>query len=521
MKKKFLFVLLAVLMVISMLTTVVAAESQASSPVAEINGVEYESLQVAIDSAVDGDTVKLLSNVEFNASNAFVNGTWLDGIKYIGDKSFTLDLNGYTISDNGELNDYLLNFLNKGEKPNEITIINGTISGGANLWNVISVGSTSASHPTTFYLGAGLIVNANGSGNNGEDGVVKVRGGSVLNILSGASIVSTEAMYCAQSGDQVGVVDNAILNIYDGAVIDQNMASPYSIAVTGTANVNIYGGTITSEGYGVHTSSSGTPVFTINGGNISGNRGAVVSCADYNNYPSSAPTVKIHNGTINGDVLVKTYGTQTGASGATMTVYNGSFDKQVDSDFIAPESEFYEISPGVYGVRVVYTISFEANTGIGVMAPKDIYENSYVLPECGFAAPSGKQFVGWQIGTKTYKAGDTVMVNEDITVTAKWNEIAPYVVSVEKTFTEGVIDVYTITFSDGSTTTFTVTNGKDGVSGIDGKNGVDGTNGTNGKDGRDMTTTPVVVVTIIAAAAFLGNIAMVALCILSFKKNTV
>ena len=487
-------------MVISMLTTVVAAESQASSPVAEINGVEYESLQVAIDAARDGDTVKLLSNIVFNEDNASVNNTWLDGVMYTGDQSFTLDLNGFTISDNGELNDYLLNFLNEGEKPNEIKIINGTISGGANLWNVISVGSTSASHPTTFYLGAGLTVNANGSGNNGEDGVVKVRGGSVLNILSGASIVSTEAMYCAQSGDQVGVVDNAILNIYDGAVIDQNMASPYSIAVTGTANVNIYGGTITSEGYGVHTSSSGTPVFTINGGTISGNFGAVVSCADYNNYPNSAPTVSVHGGNISGAVLVSTYGSHTGASGATMTVYNGSFNTQINSDFIASGSEFYEISPGVYGVRSIYNITFDANTGIGAMESKEVYEGAYVLPECGFAAPSGKQFVGWQIGTKTYNPGDSVMVNEDITVTAKWNEIAPYVVSVEKTFTEGVIDVYTITFSDGSTTTFTV---------------------TNGKDGKDTTTTPVVIITIIAAVAFLGNIAMVALCILSFKKNTV
>jgi hypothetical protein len=38
------------------------------------------------------------------------------------------------------------------------------------------------------------------------------------------------------------------------------------------------------------------------------------------------------------------------------------------------------------------------------------------------------------------------------------------VVSVEKTGTEANIDTYTITFSDGSTSTFTVTNGADGES---------------------------------------------------------
>lgn len=85
------------------------------------------------------------------------------------------------------------------------------------------------------------------------------------------------------------------------------------------------------------------------------------------------------------------------------------------------------------------------------------------------------------------------------------------IVSITKTNTEGLIDTYTITFSDGTTTTFTVVNGKDGEQGIqgdpgkDGKtptievsengtwviNGIDtglkaiGVNGTNGEDGKD------------------------------------
>ena len=48
------------------------------------------------------------------------------------------------------------------------------------------------------------------------------------------------------------------------------------------------------------------------------------------------------------------------------------------------------------------------------------------------------------------------------------------IVSVEKTGTSGLVDTYTITYTDGTTTTFTVTNGKDGVDGKDGKDGVDG-----------------------------------------------
>lgn len=48
------------------------------------------------------------------------------------------------------------------------------------------------------------------------------------------------------------------------------------------------------------------------------------------------------------------------------------------------------------------------------------------------------------------------------------------IVSVVKTGTSGLVDTYTITYTDGTTTTFTVTNGKDGVDGKDGKDGVDG-----------------------------------------------
>lgn len=69
---------------------------------------------------------------------------------------------------------------------------------------------------------------------------------------------------------------------------------------------------------------------------------------------------------------------------------------------------------------------------------------------------------------------------------------------VEKTSTSGLVDTYTITLTNGNTSTFTVTNGKDGKDGVDGKNGVDGvngkdgTNGTNGKDGASIVSASLV-----------------------------
>ncbi len=42
------------------------------------------------------------------------------------------------------------------------------------------------------------------------------------------------------------------------------------------------------------------------------------------------------------------------------------------------------------------------------------------------------------------------------------------VMSIEKTGTDGYVDTYTITYADGRTSTFTITNGRDGINGADG-----------------------------------------------------
>lgn len=55
--------------------------------------------------------------------------------------------------------------------------------------------------------------------------------------------------------------------------------------------------------------------------------------------------------------------------------------------------------------------------------------------------------------------------------------------NIEKIKTEGLIDTYEITFTDGRKYTFDIKNGKDGSNGTNGKNGKDGLNGFDGKDG--------------------------------------
>ena len=73
-----------------------------------------------------------------------------------------------------------------------------------------------------------------------------------------------------------------------------------------------------------------------------------------------------------------------------------------------------------------YTISFGSNEGTGEMNSESVVPGSaYTLPACGFTAPEGKIFAGWLIGNSTEPkgAGYKITVTENITLTAKWEEI--------------------------------------------------------------------------------------------------
>ena len=72
---------------------------------------------------------------------------------------------------------------------------------------------------------------------------------------------------------------------------------------------------------------------------------------------------------------------------------------------------------------VTYTVSFDANGGIGTMADVTGISGEYTLPANGFTAPAGKQFKAWSVGGVEKAAGDTITVNANTTVTAIWEDI--------------------------------------------------------------------------------------------------
>lgn len=71
--------------------------------------------------------------------------------------------------------------------------------------------------------------------------------------------------------------------------------------------------------------------------------------------------------------------------------------------------------------KKAYTISFDANGGAGIMdSVKKYYGETYILPECGFAAPNGKEFDEWDQGA----AGKSITITDNTTITAKWKNIS-------------------------------------------------------------------------------------------------
>ena len=93
----------------------------------------------------------------------------------------------------------------------------------------------------------------------------------------------------------------------------------------------------------------------------------------------------------------------------------------IDHDWVNDEyaDNFHTDLYAVWAEKESFTVTFDANGGSGVMEPEKVYVGeSFILPACGFIAPSGKTFAGWDKGS----VGESIKVTGDITVTAKWKD---------------------------------------------------------------------------------------------------
>ena len=67
------------------------------------------------------------------------------------------------------------------------------------------------------------------------------------------------------------------------------------------------------------------------------------------------------------------------------------------------------------------TITFNAGAGSGSMDSVTVKARAnYILPECGFTAPTDQEFKAWEISGTEYKVGDTYTVSGDTEIKALW-----------------------------------------------------------------------------------------------------
>ncbi|WP_282929447.1 SpaA isopeptide-forming pilin-related protein [Anaerococcus sp. Marseille-Q7828] len=81
------------------------------------------------------------------------------------------------------------------------------------------------------------------------------------------------------------------------------------------------------------------------------------------------------------------------------------------------------------------TISFDGNGGTYQKAPEKVDKgSSYMLPGNPFIAPEGKEFAGWIVGSSIKQPGESIIVDNDITIKAQWKNKAPetYTITVSK-----------------------------------------------------------------------------------------
>ena len=314
-------------------------------PVAKIGEKGYATLIDAVAAVQDDETITLVADETFTEANRYNNGGYWDGLGYSGDKSFTIDLGGYTIKQDGSLNDYLIWIKNDGAKANTITFKNGTMDAGKTAYCALCT-ANSHENKLTVNLENIILINENSNGST-----VKIRAGSELNVRAGTKITGKNSYLGIENW-------NAVVNIYDGAEIYMNGTTSYNgclVGVGGNGTVNVYGGYGKGVSGGLIAMTSGGTINAMGGEWIANTDGTF---ANSNKSVLVAQSDKQHNAGAGNAVVNVTGGTYKGGyncygnavGDAQINISGGNFNADPTS-YVVNGYKAVE-SNGVYNVVV-------------------------------------------------------------------------------------------------------------------------------------------------------------------------
>lgn len=306
------------------------SQESAAAGVAEVNGVEYPTLQAAINAAARKATVKLLADTTENVT--------------ISTPYVTLDLNGHTL--NGST----------GERKPALTVtarVTVKDSSEAQAGTIKREDTAENSGVNSHYVidiqGAGWLTfesgnvtnnsgNASGKGASlvrvGDDSVAKFPG---LNIKGGTFTQDNFIVIKVDRGDLF--LNGGTLNSADSyAIEDWHRATIKGGTVNGAVAAWTYSGGHNSD-------------LTISGGTVNGN----VESVTYDGAEGKKAKVSITGGTVNGSLSAKKYNsTETiDPTKATIEVTGGTFSTD-PSRYLVESSTVTQNEDGTYGVAKAY-----------------------------------------------------------------------------------------------------------------------------------------------------------------------
>lgn len=328
------------------------------------DGTEFKvenssALEKAFVLVQDGETITILEDMSVNTTSD-PNG---NVVYYTGDKSFTLDLNGKTIS--GNTSNVVLRFQKSEGAENTITIKNGTVIAGENSWSAISIGS-SCETKTNVNL-----IDLNIQSQKANDMAVRAR--------AGAEFTMTNCTVSAVKGAG-GIVAGGGNVTLENVTVNQkgwysNNWNSVALGISGNGKIKVNSGSYTSDPDGNSKgtwvayimSSGGT--LEINGGTFNGtvaetaaaSNACGIICAD------TKAVVNINGGTFNSTGAILDMRNNTGGSpNPTALISGGTFSANPLVSGLY-SSNLIKLADGCQAVdnNGVWTVSFCAVAKIG------------------------------------------------------------------------------------------------------------------------------------------------------------
>ena len=300
--------------------------------VAEVNGIQYETLQAAIDAASRNATVTMLADTRENVT--------------ISTNYLTLDLNGHTLSGGTVAGKPALTVTSRVTVKDSSPAQTGTImredtaeNSGVSSHYVIDIQGANA-----FLKFEGGTVK-NNSGNKKGNGASLVRVGDD-SVAGGSPTLTITGGTFTQDNFIVIKVDRGTFYLTGGTLNSQN-----DYAVENWKSATIKGGTVNGAVAAWTYSGGNNSTLTISGGTVNGD----VLSVNYGSAEGKVAKVSITGGTVNGALGTYTYGNGLipieDPAKATIAVTGGTFSSEVDKSLCAKGYIPTQNADGTYSVK--------------------------------------------------------------------------------------------------------------------------------------------------------------------------